>query len=548
MDPHHAEGPAHADPRLAEKLTRVALGGGLALVLGLLALAQLATWIPHYLDWPLYPDHDVFATAAQSWDAGLRPYRDYATNNLPGTIYLFWILGKIAGWGEPRAFFAADALAVAGFAGLLVAWSARRFRSSLPGLVAVLAFLSYYLDLNYAMAAQRDWHAPALALGGLLLTQIFRGRLGLVLSAAGAALALTFRPQAVVFLPAFLAQVALDRPEDDGADRSSFGFFARALTWLVVFAVVLALGYAPIALQGLMGDLVRGIRLTAPGSSYNQLTASRFVAEFAKQFGAFAVIGVILAILLRIGPARSATRAVGRVWLVVLAGVLVYKPMSPFPHLYLDIPLRIVWAVLCGLLVELILESGTVAASFRLAAILLVLGLGVILKPQFSNPGGSLQALRAWRSGETPTAEPNGYRPRAGLPAAAYYPWADYRATLDYLRAETKPSTKVANCLKEVPALTGPSGRLSAFPAESIAWLKMVRRDDEARFARALETAEDIVVVWIPDEVGLLRDFQTPLIDAVIRERFRFDRRFGAIEIWIPKTAETPGEPSGELR
>ncbi|MFO0960492.1 MAG: hypothetical protein U0800_24170 [Isosphaeraceae bacterium] len=74
----------------------------LEIALALIALGMLACWVPHYRTWPLYADHDVFVTAAQSWDLGLRPYRDYACNNLPGTIFVAWILGKLFGWGNPR--------------------------------------------------------------------------------------------------------------------------------------------------------------------------------------------------------------------------------------------------------------------------------------------------------------------------------------------------------------------------------------------------------------------------------------------------------------
>ena len=33
-------------------------------LLGLCAV-QLATWVPHYLTWPWFADHDVFATLAR---------------------------------------------------------------------------------------------------------------------------------------------------------------------------------------------------------------------------------------------------------------------------------------------------------------------------------------------------------------------------------------------------------------------------------------------------------------------------------------------------
>src|SRR5262245_55198783 len=59
------------------------LAGPIPALLGLMGLIQLATWVPHYLTWPLWADHDVFATLARGWDAGLLPYRDLACNQFP---------------------------------------------------------------------------------------------------------------------------------------------------------------------------------------------------------------------------------------------------------------------------------------------------------------------------------------------------------------------------------------------------------------------------------------------------------------------------------
>lgn len=52
--------------RIANRL----FAGPITFFLGLICLLQLITWIPHYLTWPLWADHDVFATLARGWDAG----------------------------------------------------------------------------------------------------------------------------------------------------------------------------------------------------------------------------------------------------------------------------------------------------------------------------------------------------------------------------------------------------------------------------------------------------------------------------------------------
>ena len=103
------------------------------------------------------------------WDAGLLPYRDLYCNQFPGAIYLFWILGRIAGWGGSAAIYAVDAGAIVLLGVGLVLWSHRLFGRALPGIVGYLSFLSYYLALDYSHAAQRDWHAPLFAVLGLLI-------------------------------------------------------------------------------------------------------------------------------------------------------------------------------------------------------------------------------------------------------------------------------------------------------------------------------------------------------------------------------------------
>ena len=97
--------------RLDARSTR-AIDGGLAVALGSLAVAMLAAWAPHYVTWPWCRDEDTFATLAQSWDAGIRPYRDIRAYNFPGHIYLHWLIGRILGWGRTVVFYALDVVAL----------------------------------------------------------------------------------------------------------------------------------------------------------------------------------------------------------------------------------------------------------------------------------------------------------------------------------------------------------------------------------------------------------------------------------------------------
>jgi len=116
--------------------------------LSLVCPFMLATWIPHYVTWPWYCDHDHFAELAQLWDSGTaRPYRDVFSFQFPGEIYVFWALGRVFGWGNSIAFYAFDAILVIGFGVILSLWSRRLFGRIAPGLIGYSLFLYYYLVL-----------------------------------------------------------------------------------------------------------------------------------------------------------------------------------------------------------------------------------------------------------------------------------------------------------------------------------------------------------------------------------------------------------------
>src|SRR5438093_1328440 len=90
------------------------------------ATVHLAGWLPHYLTLPLHSDSDHFAMLAQLWSsAGKVPYRDVFSMQFPGEIYLYWVLGKLRGWGNAVAFRAADAGMLLSLCVLMTAWSRR---------------------------------------------------------------------------------------------------------------------------------------------------------------------------------------------------------------------------------------------------------------------------------------------------------------------------------------------------------------------------------------------------------------------------------------
>lgn len=499
----------------------------LSTALACLCVVQLGTWLPFYLTWPWFADHDVFATMAQGWDAGLLPYRDLIGNNFPGTIYLFWCLGKVFGWGCVPALYAVDAALLVLFGGMLVHWGRVRFGRALPGVAGYLLILSYYLTLDFSQTAQRDWHAPLLVVLGLLAVQTWPNRAGALVAAVGLAAGLLVRPQVVLLLPAALSAVT-ERRRDSGSSRSKT--IAVAVAWLALVAVLTAAGFLPLVRAGVFDDFVRGVRLVAYGGHYNTHTIGSVAFLLVDELCEYRIIAmlVVVPILGRSSPER-AYRSVSTTWLLALAGVLLYAPLSPVTRPYLFHPLWIIWSVNAAVLSALILESG-VAPKWQFISVLLVLGMGTTARPRQCRPGPFRQTFAAIRAGREPEEPPLGYRhPYGGnwvLP-----PWKDYCDLLHYLRTKTNRETRVA-CLMQGVAVTGPTARLPALPAESATWLFVVKLDDEPRFARVLEQTPDSVVVWAPGQTGERSIKDLPRLEAVVRRLYQPEARFGAIEVW----------------
>jgi hypothetical protein len=510
--------------RLAERM----LAGPATVLVGLICLLQLLTWLPHYLTWPLWADHDACATLARGWEAGQLPYRDLACNQFPGVIYLFWLLGKAAGWGNSASIYAFDAGTVLVLGLVLILWSKRLFGTLLPGFVGYLCFLSYYLSLDYSLAGQRDWYAPFFAILGILILQTWEGRTAApAFSAAAVATAILIRPHAVLFLPAVAMQLIGEMRAGQGARRPA--------VWTLCFLLATLLGFAPLAASGLLPDFLAGVALNNSSGRHGIGRVATMVAGLFNQLDTFAYLVVALAILLAPkGDPRRASTAI--VWVAAFLMVLFYRPIHPRNHAYLGIPLAVVFAMNVGVLAHLLLSARRVSVSFRLLSLLLLLGVGCKTRPEFCSVRASLRAASDAMRGRTSASTPPGYR-HGPVPTSAYYDWADYRATLDYLRRHPWQHAKIANVLKGSPAVVGPLGRISAFPAENISWVWMANRGDEERFARALENEPDSLVVWSPGEAGPDPTFKIDRIESAIRRLYEPDARFGAIEVWRRKRA-----------
>ena len=503
-------------------------------LVALVILVQIAFWLPHYLFWPYWADHDVFANAARAWTDGRLPYRDTRLNNFPGTIYLFWLIGRIFGWGRPALFFGLDAVLLFTFGGMLSLWSRRRFGFRWPGLLGFMVYLSFSLNLDYAHAAQRDWHAPALAVLALLTLQTFGGRTSLGLAAITAAAAFTIRPQVILLGPALVLSAGwLDssRRWQDGTRRS--------MLWMGVVVGCVALFFLPLLVAGVLDDFLDSLRLISPGSGYNQVTFTSIIKRWIEQASEtrwwVLVFGLLLLVTTRV---VGDLRRLGLIWLLALGGVSFYQPLSPVAHSYLDIPLAVIGSVGLAVILGFLANEAVGPASIRLLAVggLVAMG-GTTFRPTFVQLGPTLEAVRCILDPDRKSFRPPGYR-HGSVATSAFYPWDDYQATLAYLRTETGPTTQVANLLKGDPAIVSMVDRQSALPAESIAWLRMVRHTDDATFAASLENSHNSVVVWDPEGGGPDPNFSIQFLNAVVRREYQPAARFGVIEVWRRKVRE----------
>ena len=523
-------------PGLAER--------GSAVLIGLAAL-EFALWLPQYLTWPWWADHDVFATMALGWNAGLRPYRDLVGNNFPGTIYFFWIVGKLAGWGNVVAYNAFDAslLGVLGIATLL--WSRRRFGGWLPGAVTLFALVTYYINLDFSMVAQRDWHAALFVALAMIVLEVIPGTAGLLASPLFAAIGFSIRPQVLMFVPGLLWAVWAAEPS-----RMTAGGFRRSAIWLVGFAGAVALLFYPLVREGLVSDLLQGFASVVPGTSYNEAKGAQLLM-IGLRIGARARVWAMLPMLVIPWPlAGLQTRRSAIGWSLLLAGAVAYMAITPLLRPYVTHAFWLIWAFTLGVVVAMIREEAVARPWPWQARAVALLGLAMILDvgtiPSTCRLSLQMPALRAL-AGHRPVAKaPVGYKhPFEGT--VILPPWGDYLATLAYLRTELAASTRVANALNGV-ALNGPTGRLPALPSESLTWLFVVRPADEERFITTLRASTDSVVVWNPEAAGETSvPERFPRLAETIRTLYEPSARFGPIAVWrrrvgTSSAAKGPGQ------
>jgi hypothetical protein len=518
----------------------------LATALALICGAWLAGWVPHYLTWPLWADHDQFAVSAQAWDAGKLPYRDLPDFDFPAPIYQFWLAGKVFGWGHPAPFLAADVALICLLGGSLVAWSRGRLGGPSPGLAGFLCFLAYYLSLDYSQTAQRDWHSSVCVVLGLLALEAWPGRAARFFSAAMLGTAIAFRPQAVLFAPALASALF----EDHAGTARSWGATKRLLGWSAACGVAVLMAFGPLIAAGVLDDFVRSLRVANYGGSYNRVTPESFFDSLGSGLSHLPTALALFATVVVAAMACDRSRA-ARTWALAMVAAVIYKPLSPIQHRYLEQPVILVGAVSIAFLVGCLLTAPRVRPASKTFLVVVILAIGLPWSmPAYVRPLHCLRLIATLAHAEGPPGGPPGCD-RSLLPngrGVARYSWEDYRGVLDHLRRTTTERTPVANLLRHhpYPSINGMVGRPSPFPAAGgILWIHWIAPDDEDRFVESLERSDSCVAVWVPKEEGIGETLRLERLEGTIRRLFRPEARFGRIEVWrrvpdVGRTAEGP--------
>ncbi len=530
------------------KLDRTVAGGLIAL-----AVVWVAGWLPHYLTWPWWIDLDTYDWIARGWGLGRVPYRDVAVFNSPGQIQVFWLLGTTLGWGRPSLVYAFDATLLALFALGLCLWSRRRLGRLLPGLLALVMLLAYYLDQDYRNVAQRDWQGPLLAAVGLLVLQSGRGRPAILIAATLAALACLIRPHVILFVPAYAISLWQfgEAAHFNPARRRVLLMFGGTFALVVLFATL------PLMTAGALGGLA-AMRETAYGSRYAQLGRFQPLIVFGWQLGflppdaslreplgwlrqldrlKLAVVLVASLALCFRTPRSDDTRRVWWAWLAAGACLLFYAPAHPMRHLYLTHPLRIVVAINFALMAHWVLQRVPRPGPRALVLALLIAIAALPGWPRYWSVDRSTDALSRFGRSAEPSVVPVGAEDHfAPRDTRSPYTWTDYRQTLSTIRSLGTSDTIVFNLLRNVPfpAINGPTGRPTLLDAEGgIAFLYLVNPAREAAFASNVwQAPSGSLVICDFDQPTFTPDLELPKLRAAVRQNYQRLARHGAFEIW----------------
>ncbi len=406
-----------------------------------------------------------------------------------------------------------------------------------PGFVGFAVFLSYYLGLNFRVAGQREWHSAFFGMCALLLPVLWAGRGGRLLSGIALGVALIFRPQSIVFVPAIA--LAIDMGTRRPGER-----WTRTLPALVEYSVAagvaLALGFLPLIQAGVMRDFVESLRQM--GSSESNYRVGSRIEPVLRLYRLITVMPGMLYIPLLIAALWSkeaTTRRACVLALVALPLTCLYSILSPRDHAYFQIPVAATLAMGMTCLTALILQAN-LNSRMTLVAMSLCL---VVASPrlpthnlfktynelQFTfNEGNILnfrEALSCLRHKRLPIAVPSGF--------VDNYEWYRIYQVVNYLRNDVPQSVPVNNLLFDTfSSITSMSGHLAGMPSDNYGILLSHAWID--RTVVALKQPEPSLVVWNPLKINDV-DPAFAKMDAAIRENYQPSRRFGEIEIWSRK-------------
>src|SRR5260370_32386061 len=91
-----------------------------------------------------------------------------------------------------------DVVLLSTFCAGTLAWSRRCFGAILPGAMALLGLLAFYLNCSFQLTGQRTWQAALFAAGALMMAHAVPGARGQACSGFLLAAAMLFRPDAAV--------------------------------------------------------------------------------------------------------------------------------------------------------------------------------------------------------------------------------------------------------------------------------------------------------------------------------------------------------------
>ena len=521
----------------------------------------VALWLPNYLRWPLYWDTEHFAQMAREWDAGLaRPYKEFLSYNWPGQLYLCWAGGKLFGWGKSSAVNAMDVLLLAGFSVCILAWSRRCFGRVLPGSVALLGLVTFYLNCSFLLAGQRTWQAALLAAASVMVAQAARNGFGLAASGALLSAAMIFRPDMAVWGAGAVGAVVLQA-------RSIRGAIRPLATWASGAAAGLLLAFAPLLAAGIFGDFLRAFGAGSKGKFYDpdDVHAQSIVAslrdlphyECLRPYDMRLFLVVIPALwALAFWRGSTAARAYLAAWVATAAVVAVGAFAMPYFIGYLVLPVLV--ALYLSTAPALAALGGEFRKSPALGLTLTVL-LGLLFVPglpAYCTPGLAWETARAvvtrTHVESAPVFHREGY-PEGDLRQR----WADYRECLAYLRDGLPKGTTVVNALDpfgDYAGLTFVYSSKRRSGAETTALIvpsfpttlfdRMIRKTaDDPRTAVVVASGQIAAhPPGAPTPPRKIDRWQATLVQT-LRERYQPARRFGGLEVWVHTPERASGRP-----